>query len=404
MIGLEPVQDPTRLLKGRRAYRAFCADTCPGSPSRGFSSGGTAHWVDGAPAAGARAATDGGPPCPAPAAPGPLLRTPQKRTTCQATLWTSIGNTFSLVSEHVFLFFSASQTTREGAGRHKCLWLGTLQESLAGKYTEESTGTGSPGMPPGLHHCRERQGAIRGCGVAQRPPPSAAHPLCHTHLHARGAGDLRLSRAPSLSSVRPAKSSPGMETHPVQARARAAQSPPGGRAGRSPPVPAGVPRHPGPLCNHPRRASGAPFSYRLRTFHGNRRKTSGGSKQGLVWKRPQRPLRVPRDLNMPTPPKAHFQLPGRSQRRRSSPSPLGCLSLELQALGRAPRQTRPCPPPGCLQGSVPTRRSIMSVHIHMGKKPDPTLLHMFQIKLRSTPASGVGTRWSRLPRLRGPVK
>lgn len=73
--------------------------------------------------------------------------------------------------------------------------------------------------------------------------------------------------------------------------------------------------------------------------------------------------------------------------------------------GGAPRD-RPAPcsrSPGCVQGSVPTR-STMSIHTHRGKKPEPTLLHMLRIKLRSTPASrGWGSRWPLLPRLRGPA-
>lgn len=170
---------------------------------------------------------------PPPAAPGPAQGPPQKRTTCQATLWTSIGNTFSLVSEHVFLFFSASQTTREGAGRHKCLWLGTLQESLAGKYRRKHRDRVPWNAAFRLHHCRET-----GCHQRVRGRPKGLllqllTRLSHTFTR-RGAGPPPpLQKAPSLR-LSAASEQPWDGDTPSTGKAlRAAQSPLGGRAGRS---------------------------------------------------------------------------------------------------------------------------------------------------------------------------
>lgn len=303
VLGLEPVQDSTRLLKGRRAYRAALCGL-PGSPSRGQQWGHGPIAGTGAPA-GARAAADGGSP-PAPCCSRPCSGTPQRRTTCQATLWTSTGNTFSLVSEHVFLFFFSASQTREGAGRHKCLWFGTLQESLAGKYRRKHRDRVPWNAAFHLHHCRET-----GCHqrVRGRPTGLLLQLLTRlfTHIYA-----LR-SRTPSAPPESPQPQAQCGQRAALGWRHTQYRQGPSGRSeparwgvggggqlpGRSEPaqeggqlpVPAGVPRHLGPLCNHPAGSSGAPFSYRLRTFHMGTDGRHQRQQTGLVWKRPQRPLR-----------------------------------------------------------------------------------------------------------------
>lgn len=102
-------------------------------------------------------------------------------------------------------------------------------------------------------------------------------------------------------------------------------------------------------------------------------------------------------------PKAHFWLPGRRQRRRSSLSPPGAAPFLWNKRvpgthwpqGGALRD-RPAPgsrPPGCVQLSVPTRRSIMSVYTHRGKKARvysaPHAQNQAQINPR---LSGMGTK------------
>ena len=177
VLGLEPVQDSTRLLKGRRAYRAALCGL-PGSPSRGQQWGHGPITGTGAPA-GARAAADGSSP-PAPCCSRPCSGTPQRRTTCQATLWTSTGNTFSLVSEHVFLFFFQLRRQEKELGDTSACGLGRCRNRLLAN-TEESTGTGSPGMLPSISITAERQGAIRGCGAGPQASSFSCSPACsHT--------------------------------------------------------------------------------------------------------------------------------------------------------------------------------------------------------------------------------
>lgn len=106
-----------------------------------------------------------------------------------------------------------------------------------------------------------------GAGQAQRPPPSAAHPLV-THIY------TPRSRTPSAPPESPQPQAQCGQRAALGWRHTQYRQGPSGRSepargvgGAQLPVPAGVPRHPGPLCNHPAGSSGAPFSYRLRTFH-----------------------------------------------------------------------------------------------------------------------------------------
>ena len=139
-----------------------------------------------------------------------------------------------------------------------------------------------------------------------------------------------------------------METCPVQAgpfgplRARSG----GGQLL----VPAGAPWHPGPLRNNPAGSSGQEKGVHLQASdisHGNRRKTSEAANRGLVWKRPQRPVR-----DAEGPEHAHVSkgaLPAaqawsRGEGRHPHPWQQCLFSGTKGALGRAPRD-RPPPAP-----------------------------------------------------------
>lgn len=189
--------------------------------------------------------------------------------------------------------------------------------------TEERQGQGplNAASPPSLQRDRVPS---EGAGQAQRPPPSAAHPLV-THIYTLESRDpLRLQKSPQPQASA-ASDSPGMETHPVQAGPSGRpQSPLGGGRGAAPGASRSA-RTRGPCVTTQRAPQVHLLLQASDISHGNRRKTSEAANRGLVWKRPQRPLRGAEGRNMPTSPKAHFQLPGREAEEKVITSPPGAV-------------------------------------------------------------------------------
>lgn len=344
-----------------------------------------------------------------------LLRDPQEHTICQATLWASRGNTFSLVSQHMFLFFLTSQTTREGAGSRKRPRFGTLLESLAGKDGRNRRDRVPWNAAFHSHHRRET-GCIRGCGAGTQASSFSHSPTRSTHTY------MLRSRTPSSppespqphagepgeSSVRSARG-PGMETQPVQAG-------PFGLlkaclGGGQLPMPAGAPWYPGPLHNNTAGSSGQEKEVPLQasdSSQGNGGKTSEGANGADLEEASEtsegRPCLQRRTSG--------FLGADRGEGRHSHPPGQRLFSGTKGSQGLTGRREEhfvtdppPAPAPQAASSSLFPQEGRSCPFIHTGgKKPESTLLHMLRIKLRSTPGSrGWGPRWPPLPRLRGPA-
>ena len=226
-----------------------------------------------------------------------LLRDPQERTICQATLWASRGNTFSLVSQHMFLFFLTSQTTREGAGSRKRPRFGTLLESLAGKDGRNRRDRVPWNAAFHSHHRRET-GCIRGCGAGTQASSFSHSPTRSTHTY------MLRSRTPSSPPESPQPHGESQES--LQCGQRGAL---GWRRNRYRQGPSGCSKpaweEGSSRCQQERLGTRGPCittqrapqgrrkrcPYRLRTVHKEMEARHQREQMGLIWKRPQRPLK-----------------------------------------------------------------------------------------------------------------
>ena len=158
---------------------------CPAARA-GVSSGGT-----GAPTGSQR-------PLPPPRLLQALLRDPQERTICQATLWASRGNTFSLVSQHMFLFFfNFADKRRSWASQAPTVWDAAGVACWQRRKKEKGQGPLECRLPfPSLQRDRVHQ-RLRGghTGLLLQPPTHSFH----TYLHAEEQDPLLPSREPPAS-------------------------------------------------------------------------------------------------------------------------------------------------------------------------------------------------------------
>lgn len=113
------------------------------------------------------------PPPTAPAAPGPAQGPAGTQDLSGHPLGFQRKHVFTCQPAHVPFFLLRRQ---EELGVTSARGLGRCRSRLLAE-TEESEGTGSPGMPPSVPITAERQGASEGAGRAHRPPPSATHLL-----------------------------------------------------------------------------------------------------------------------------------------------------------------------------------------------------------------------------------